>query len=89
MSVHTASAEKLRKELDELKRELPTRKEFVELVQSYLLILRKTRDLVEEDEVYKEMVLNLRVGDNTTTVIKLNPPYDLMVDLSKISSGRG
>ena len=89
LSVHTASAEKLRKELDELKRELPTRKQFVELVQSYLLILRKTRDLVEEDEVYKEMVLNLRVGDNTTTVIKLNPPYDLMVDLSKISSGRG
>ena len=42
-----------------------------------------------EDEVYKEMVLNLRVRDDSAPVIKLNPPYDLMVDLSKIVSGRG
>ncbi len=76
-------------ELEKLKQDLPTRKEFVELVQSYLLILRTTRDLVEEDEVYKEMVLNLRVRDDSAPVIKLNPPYDLMVDLSKIVSGRG
>lgn len=43
---------------------------------------------MEEDEVYKEMVLNLRARDDSAPVIKLNPPYDLMVDLSKIVSGR-
>ena len=89
LDVHSTSVSKLEKELEKLKQDLPTRKEFVELVQSYLLILRTTRDLVEEDEVYKEMVLNLRVRDDSAPVIKLNPPYDLMVDLSKIVSGRG
>lgn len=87
--MHSVSVGKLEKELEKLRQDLPTRKEFVELVQSYLLILRTTRDLVEEDEVYKEMVLNLRVRDDSSPVIKLNPPYDLMVDLSKIVSGRG
>lgn len=89
LKIHTNNRLKLEKETEKLKEALPTRKEFVELTQSYLLILRKTRDIVEEDEVYKEMVLNLRVGDETTTVIKLNPPYDLMVDLNKVFLGRG
>jgi hypothetical protein len=34
------------------------------------------------------MVLNLRSGSDVVSVIKLNPPYDLMVDLSKVSLGR-
>ena len=44
---------------------------------------------MEEDAVYQELVLNLRAGDDAVSVIKLNPPYDLMVDLSKVSLGRG
>ncbi len=39
--------------------------------------------------VYREVVLNLRASDNSVSVIKLNPPYDLMVDLDKVSTGRG
>jgi hypothetical protein len=44
--------------------------------------------LLEERKAYQEVVSNLRVADNSVSVIKLNPPYDLMVDLSKISLGR-
>jgi hypothetical protein len=29
----------------------------------------------------------VRVRDNSVSVIKLNPPYDLMVDLDKVSAG--
>lgn len=36
-----------------------------------------------------ELVLNLRAGDDVISVIKLNPPYNLLVDLSKVSLGRG
>lgn len=71
------------KELDDLRRTLPTREEFVELVGSYLETILKTPDLIEEDLVYREVVLNLRAGDNSVSVIKLNPPYDLMVDFSE------
>ena len=35
------------------------------------------------------LLLNLRAGDNIVTQINLNPPYNLMVDLEKVSSGRG
>ncbi len=35
------------------------------------------------------LVVILRAGDDAISVIKLNPPYDLMVDLSKVSLGRG
>ena len=59
------------------------REQFVELVHSYLETLLNTIDLVEEDAVYQEVVLNLRVVDNSVSIIKLNPPYDMMVDLSK------
>jgi hypothetical protein len=48
-----------------------------------------TTDVNEEGAVYTEMVLNLRVGDNTVSVIKLNPPYDMMVDLDNNSSWSG
>lgn len=89
LNLHTHNKEKLESELEKLNQKLPTRKEFVELVQSYLETLRKTRDIIEENEVYKEVVLNLRVADNTVSVIKLNPPYNLMVDLQKVPYGRG
>ena len=39
--------------------------------------------------IYNKLVLNLRAGDNAVSFIKPNPPYDLMVDLEKISPGWG
>ena len=42
---------------------------------------------MEFDTVYSELVLNLRVGDDAVSVITLNPPYDLMVDIDKVRSG--
>lgn len=77
------------KELELLKTGLPTEKEFYELINSYLKTLLKTSDLVEQDAIYNELVLNLRAGDDAVSVIKLNPPYNLLVDLAKISTGRG
>lgn len=46
-------------------------------------------DLVEEDAVYRELVSNLRANDNSVSAIKINPPYDMMVDLSKNTSWSG
>ena len=68
---------------------LPTEQQFVELIRSYLGTLLKTKDLVKEDLVYREVVLNLRADNDVVSVIKLNPPYNLMVDLEKVPSGRG
>ncbi len=31
----------------------------------------------------------MRARDDSVSVIKLNPPYNLMVDLEKVLSGRG
>jgi len=62
---------------------LPTEQQFVELTRSYLETLLKTKDLVEEDLVYREVVLNLRAGNDAVSAIKLNPPYNLMVDFSE------
>ena len=89
INAHTASVERLQKELAKLNEALPTHDQFVELVHSYLETALKATDLVEEDAVYQEVVLNLRVGDNAVSVIKLNPPYDMMVDLSKNFSWSG
>ena len=71
------------KELDDLQKALPTREEFVELVHSYLKTILETSDLIEEDAVYREVVSKLRARDNSISVIKLNPPYDMMVDFSE------
>lgn len=84
-----ASITSLQKELDDLRQALPTREEFVELVHSYLKTILETSDLIEEDAVYREVVLNLRAGDNSISVIKLNPPYDMMVDFSENTSWSG
>ncbi len=89
INVHTASRENLKAELARLNDALPTREQFVELVHSYLETLLNTTDLIEEDAIYQEVVLNLRVADNAVSVIKLNPPYDMMVDLDKNFSWSG
>lgn len=69
----------------ELKTALPSKEQFFELTQSHLLEFLNTDDIVRLDAIASEVVANLRAGDNTTPVIKLNPPYNLMVDLTKNS----
>lgn len=80
---------KLERDLRQLSNSLPTHQEFVELVNSYLKTMLSTTDILEEDMIYNKLVLNLRASDNAVSVIKLNPPYNLMVDLEKISFGWG
>ncbi len=75
-------------ELDKLKTAIPSREKFYELTRSCLKTINSTRDLLELDAVLNEVVLNLRAGDDVVSVIKLNKPYDMLVDLSKISLGR-
>ena len=72
-----------------MSRALSAEQQFVELIRSSLGTLLKTKDLVKEDLVYREVVLNLRADNDVVSVIKLNPPYNLMVDLEKVPSGRG
>lgn len=68
---------------------LPSEDEFYELTRSKLLDLLKTEDIIVIDAICREFVTNLRAGNDTTPVIKLNPPYNLMADLPEISRGRG
>ena len=82
INVANANILSAKNELEELKNAVPTREEFYELTRSYLEILAKTRDLLERDAVLNEVVSNLRAGDDCVSVIKLNPPYDMMVDLA-------
>ena len=89
INVANHSIKKSLEELERLKTGLPTEEEFYELVNSYLLTLLKTTDLMEQDAVCNELVANLRVADDTVSVIKLNPPYNLLADLPEISTGRG
>jgi len=89
INVANAKIKAANSEIAELKNAVPTREEFYELTRSYLEVLGKTRDLLERDAVLSEVVSNLRAGDDSVSVIKLNPPYDMLVDLSKISTGRG
>ena len=76
-------------ELEKLNVGLPSEEEFYELIDSYLRILLTTTDLMEQDAICKELVSNLRAGDDSVSVVTLNKPYDLLLDLSKISFGRG
>ena len=75
--------------LEKLKTALPTEKEFYELINIHLLDLLEMSDITKLDAICKELVLNLRAGNDSVPVIKLNPPYNLLVDLSEISTGRG
>ena len=78
---------KLERDLQQLSNSLPTHQEFVELANSYLETILSTTDIIEEDMICNKLVLNLRAGDNAVSVIKLNLPYNLMVDLEKIPFG--
>ena len=80
---------KLERELAKLSSSLPTHKEFVEFVNSYLETILSTTNIIEEDMIHNKLVLNLRASDNTVSIIKLNPPCNLMVDLEKIPFGWG
>ncbi len=76
-------------EIEHLSAALPSEQEFYELTNSYLLTLLNTTDLVEQNAVCNELVSNLRAGNDAVSVINLNKPYDLLVDLTKVSIGRG
>jgi DNA invertase Pin-like site-specific DNA recombinase len=89
VAVSIASVDSISREIDKLNNALPTREEFVKLVHSYLETALNAKDLIEEDAVYQEVVSNLYVKDNVVSVIKLNPPYDMMVDFSENSSWSG
>jgi DNA invertase Pin-like site-specific DNA recombinase len=89
INVAKHSIKKCEDELAMLKVGLPTEQEFYELVNSYLSVLLNTTDLMEQDAVCNELVSNLRAGNDAVSVIKLNPPYNMLVDLAEISFGRG
>lgn len=75
--------------LEQLETALPTKKEFYELTKSKLLDLLNEDDILVLDAICNEFVTNLRAGNDSTPVIKLNPPYNLMADLPEILTGRG
>lgn len=83
------SIDKNKEALEQLDTALPTQTEFYELTKSKLLDLLHEDDILVLDAICNEFVTNLRAGNDSTPVIKLNPPYNLMVDLSKVTTGRG
>ncbi|MEI7689823.1 MAG: recombinase family protein [Candidatus Saccharibacteria bacterium] len=85
--VDRANIEGCNKDLEKLNADLPTEQEFYELIKSYLVMLLKTHDLLEQDAICNELVSNLRAGNDVISVITLNPPYNLLVDLANISTG--
>ena len=87
INVATQNINSSQQELKRLETGLPTEKEFYELINSYLLTLLNTNDLMEQDAVCNELVSNLRAGNDCVSVINLNKPYDLLVDLDKILTG--
>ena len=76
-------------ELAKLDVALPTEQEFYELTRSKVLGMLKTTDIMVIDTICSEFVANLRAGNDSTSVIKLKPPYNLMTELDEISTGRG
>lgn len=76
-------------ELAKLDAALPTEQEFYELTRSKVLNMLRTTDIMVLDTVCNEFVTNLRAGNDSTSVIKLKPPYDSMVELGNVSTGRG
>lgn len=75
--------------LMQLKAKLPTEEDFYELVHSKVLDMLSTTDIVALDMICNEFVVNLRAGNNSTSVIQLKKPYDSMVDLDSVSLGSG
>lgn len=76
-------------ELAKLDIALPTEQEFYELTRSKVLDMLKTSDIMTLDTICSEFVTNLRAGNDSTSVIKLKPPYDMMVELGSVTTGRG
>ena len=83
------SIEDNKSRLGELKTSLPTEDEFYELTKLHLLDMIQTNDIVKLDAICNELVTNLRAGYDSVSVIKLNPPYNMLVDLAEVSTGRG
>lgn len=75
--------------LEDLNTALPTEEEFYELIRLHLLDLLQTSDITKLDAICEELVSNLKAGNDSVSVININPPYNLLVDLSEISTGRG
>lgn len=76
-------------EIAKLDTALPTEQEFYELTRSKVLTMLKTTDIMTLDTICSEFVTNLRAGNDSTPVIKLKPPYNLMVELGSVTLGRG
>ncbi len=89
MNYYSDAVEDNKAKIKELDTELPSESEFYELTRSKVLDLLNTDDIIAIDAICREFVTNLRAGDDAVSVIKLNPPYDLMVDIAEISRGRG
>ena len=75
--------------ISNLKEKLPSEVEFYELVDSYLLKLLSTDSIIEQDIICDELVDYIKVSNGFVSEIKLNPPYNLMVDLDELSLGGG
>lgn len=69
--------------MDQLINTLPTQEDFYELTKSKLFDLLDKDDIVVLNAICYEFVTNLRARNDSVSVIKLNPPYDLMVDWTK------
>lgn len=73
----------------DLEAKLPSEEEFYELTRTHLLDFLKADDITVIDKICNEFVSNLVAGKDSVSVIKLNPPYNLMVDLDKVRLGWG
>lgn len=89
MHLDAQAIEENKAEIAKLDIALPNEAEFYELINLHLLDLLETNDIIKLDTICSELVTNLEAANDSTPVIKLNPPYNLLVDLAEISSGRG
>jgi len=53
------------------------------------VVLQNPKDIIAQDEVCKKSFRTYMLKNDFIFVINLNPPYDSMVDLTKISTGWG
>jgi len=89
IGIANQSIESNKNRLKELETVLPTEEQFFELMNLHLLDLLQTEDIMKLDAICNELVSNLRAGNDSVSVIKLNPPYNLMVDLDDNLSWSG
>lgn len=66
---------------------LSIQKKFYELTSSKVPNTLKTVDIINLDTKWDELVANLRSGNDSTPVIKLDP-YNLLTKLGEISTDR-